>query len=184
MGKTRINHILVVGAGVMGCGIAQVFAANGYKTIMADLKEEFLETAMKRIVGNIEGMVEEGLADKTYGEAVKANLSTLLNSRIPEVAAQFDLVVEVIFENKEAKRDLYKILSDNCREDCIFASNTSGMDVFGVTADVLKNPERLVITHWFNPPHLMKIIEVVKGPDTSDETAQAMRELLERSLLY
>lgn len=179
MGKTRINHILVVGAGVMGCGIAQVFAANGYKTIMADLKEEFLETAMKRIVGNIEGMVEEGLADKTYGEAVKANLSTLLNSRIPEVAAQFDLVVEVIFENKEAKRDLYKILSDNCREDCIFASNTSGMDVFGVTADVLKNPERLVITHWFNPPHLMKIIEVVKGPDTSDEAAQAMRELLE-----
>ncbi len=173
----EIKNILVVGAGVMGGGIAQVFAANGYKTVMADLKEEFLETAKKRIDANIEGMKEEGLADDSYGEAVAANLSTILNSQIPEVAARFDLVVEVIFENKEAKHDLYKILSDNCKPDCIFASNTSGMDVFAVTEDIMKNPERLVITHWFNPPHLMKIIEVVKGPVTSDETAEAVRAL-------
>lgn len=163
----------------MGSGIAQVFAANGYQTVMADLKEEYLETAVKRIEGNIDGMVENGLADESYGQTVKANLSTIVNSQIPEYASRFDLVVEVIFENKDAKRDLYKLLSDNCREDCIFASNTSGMDVFGVTQDVLKNPERLIITHWFNPPHLMKIIEVVKGPKTSDETALAVRDLLE-----
>ncbi len=175
----EIKNILVVGAGVMGCAIAQVFAANGYHTVMADLKEEFLENAKKRIDANIEGMKEESLADDSYGKAVEENLSTILNSQIPEHAAQFDLVVEVIFENKEAKHDLYKILSDNCRPDCIFASNTSGMDVFSVTEDIMKNPERLVITHWFNPPHLMKIIEVVKGPKTSDETAETVRALLE-----
>lgn len=175
----EIKNILVVGAGVMGCAIAQVFAANGYHTVMADLKEEFLENAQKRINANIEGMKEESLADDSYGKAVEANLSTILNSQIPEHAQQFDLVVEVIFENKEAKHDLYKILSDNCRPDCIFASNTSGMDVFSVTEDIMKNPERLIITHWFNPPHLMKIIEVVKGPKTSDETAETVRALLE-----
>ncbi len=175
----EIKNILVVGAGVMGCAIAQVFAANGYHTVMGDLKEEFLENAKKRIDANIEGMKEESLADDSYGKAVEENLSTILNSQIPEHAAQFDLVVEVIFENKEAKHDLYKILSDNCRPDCIFASNTSGMDVFSVTEDIMKNPERLVITHWFNPPHLMKIIEVVKGPKTSDETAETVRALLE-----
>lgn len=175
----EIENILVVGAGVMGCAIAQVFAANGYHTVMADLKEEFLENAQKRINANIEGMKEESLADDSYGKAVEANLSTILNSQIPEHAQQFDLVVEVIFENKEAKHDLYKILSDNCRPDCIFASNTSGMDVFSVTEDIMKNPERLIITHWFNPPHLMKIIEVVKGPKTSDETAETVRGLLE-----
>lgn len=175
----EIKNILVVGAGVMGCAIAQVFAANGYHTVMADLKEEFLENAQKRINANIEGMKEESLADDSYGKAVEANLSTILNSQIPEHAQQFDLVVEVIFENKEAKHDLYKILSDNCRPDCIFASNTSGMDVFSVTEDIMKNPERLIITHWFNPPHLMKIIEVVKGPKTSDETAETVRGLLE-----
>ncbi|MDO4554846.1 MAG: 3-hydroxyacyl-CoA dehydrogenase family protein [Lachnospiraceae bacterium] len=177
--QKKIENILVVGAGVMGSAIAQVFAANGYKTVMADLKEEFIETALKRIDANIEGMVEESLADDSYGTAVKDNLTTILNAQIPDVAEKFDLVVEVIFENKDAKKDLYKILSDNCRPDCIFASNTSGMDVFSVTEEVMKNPERLIITHWFNPPHLMKIIEVVKGPKTSDETAEAVRTLLE-----
>ena len=175
----EIKNILVVGAGVMGGAIAQVFAANGYQTVMADLKQEFLDNALKRIDANIAGMKEESLADDSYSEAVKANLSTILNSQIPEEASKFDLVVEVIFENKEAKHDLYKILSDHCRPDCIFASNTSGMDVFGVTEDIMKNPQRLIITHWFNPPHLMKIIEVVKGPKTSDETAEAVRALLE-----
>lgn len=175
----EIRNILVVGAGVMGSAISQVFAANGYKTVMADLKEEFLETALKRIETNIDSMEEENLADGSYRGAVHANLSAILNSRIPETAGLFDLVVEVIFENKEAKHELYRILSDNCRPDCIFASNTSGMDVFAVTKDILKNPERLIITHWFNPPHLMKLIEVVKGPETSDETAEKVRKLLE-----
>lgn len=175
----EINKILVVGAGVMGSSIAQVFAANGYKTVMADLEQRFIDKAFETIDKNIAGLLQEGLADDSYGETVKKNLTGILNSQIPEVGKEFDFVVEVVPENKEIKKDTYKILSDSCREDCIFASNTSGMDVFDVTKDVLKNPERLLITHWFNPPHLMKIIEVVKGPKTSDEAIQVVRELLE-----
>ena len=81
MGKD-IKNILVVGAGVMGSGIAQVFAANGYKTVMTDLKEEFLKKAFKNIENNIAGMKEEGLADDTYKEAVNANLTAVLNNQL------------------------------------------------------------------------------------------------------
>ena len=175
-----INNILVVGAGVMGSSIAQVFAAYGYKTVMADLKQEFIDKAFSNIDKNIAGLVEEGLADDSYGKTVKENLTGILNSDIPARGKEFDLVVEVVPENPAIKKDTYQMLSDSCREDCIFASNTSGMDVFSLTDEFLKNPERLVITHWFNPPHIMKIIEVVKGPKTSDETAQAVREVLEK----
>lgn len=175
----EIKKILVVGAGVMGSSIAQVFAANGYQTVMADLKQEFIDRAFETISKNIAGLLEEGLADASYGEAVKANLTGILNSEIPDRAKEFDFVVEVVPEKKEIKKDTYQMLSGCCREDCIFASNTSGMDVFEVSKDVLKNPERLLITHWFNPPHIMKLIEVVKGPKTSDETAEAARALLE-----
>ncbi|WP_101875962.1 3-hydroxyacyl-CoA dehydrogenase family protein [Lachnoclostridium edouardi] len=175
-----IQNILVVGAGLMGSGIAQVFAANGYKTTVADLKQEFVDKAMKKIDSDIAEMKEEGLADDAYGAAVKENLTGILNSQIPEVAGQMDLVVEVIFENKDAKKELYQTLSNNCKENCIFASNTSGMDIFSLTDDFMKRPERMIITHWFNPPHLMKLVEVVKGPKTSDETAETIRALLEK----
>lgn len=94
-------------------------------------------------------------------------------------AKEIDCAFEVIYENKEAKRQIYALLNESCREDCIFASNTSGMDIFSVCDDVISHPERLIITHWFNPPHLMKLIEVVCGPKTSEETAAAVRGLLE-----
>lgn len=170
---------LVVGAGTMGSTIAQVFAAAGFKVIMADLKQEFLDGALDRIEGNIQGLYKENMADSSYGDAVKANLSCILNAQIPEYAKDVDVAIEVIFENEDAKKELYKILNDSCSSECIFASNTSGMDVFNVCKDVVENPERFIITHWFNPPHLMKIVEVVKGENTSDETAETMRKLLE-----
>ena len=171
--------ILVVGAGVMGSGIAQVLAANGLFVYMADLSMDYLQKSMERIDDNINYLQQNDMADEKYREAVHANIHMVTNDMIPEITSDLDFVFEVIFENKDAKRALYKTLSDHCPENCIFASNTSGMDVFSVCKDVLKNPGRLVIAHWFNPPHLMKLIEVVKGPETSDETAEITRGLLE-----
>lgn len=173
------EKVLVVGAGVMGASIAQVFAASGYTTVMADLEQAFLDKAWHNIEKNITGLQEEGLANASYDATVKANLTSILNEQIPERGQEFDLVVEVVPENPDIKKVTYQMLSDSCREDCIFASNTSGMDVFSLTEDFLKNPERLVITHWFNPPHLMKIIEVVQGPRTADATAEKVRVMLE-----
>lgn len=175
----EIKKILVVGAGVMGCSIAQVYAANGYKTVMADVNEDALEAAQKRIAANMDGLEAAGLAGDAYRKAVEKNLTCALNDEIPKIGQEFDLVAEAIYENPEAKHDLYQMLSDYCREDCIFASDTSAMNVFGVTEDCVKAPQRLVIAHWFNPPHLMKLIEIVRGPKTSDETVEAVRKLHE-----
>lgn len=174
-----IKNILVVGAGTMGNSIAMVFASNGYKTVMADIKQEFLDRAFNQIDKNIAGMKENGLiSGDEYEKTVKENLTGIINSDIPACAKDFDLVVEVVPENKDIKRSTYEMLSENCREDCIFASNTSGMDVFTLTESFMKNPSRLLITHWFNPPHLMKLIEVVQGPKTADAVADELKDLL------
>lgn len=172
-------NILVVGAGTMGSTIAQVMAAAGIKTTMADLEQRFLDGAKARIATQIEGLVENGLADESYGKNVDENLDTILNADIPGVAEKFDLVFEVVPENKDIKHSTYKMLNDNCRPDCIFCSNTSGMPVFDVTADIMPDQSRFLVTHWFNPPHMMKLVEVVYGPKTSDEVGQYVKGLLE-----
>ncbi len=170
--------ILVVGAGTMGSSIAQVFAANGHKTYISCRHEEHLDEAVERINDAIDGLMDEGLADGTYRENVNKNLKPLTSDRIPEIAAEVDVAIETIVEKPEPKRELYKVLNDNCKKDCIICSNTSGMDVFSVGKDVIDDISRLIITHWFNPPHLMKLIEVVRGEETSDETTEKMCRLL------
>ena len=175
MGK---KVILVMGAGTMGSSIAQVFASNGHKTYMSCRGAAHLDEARERINVAIDGLIEEGLADESYREAVNANLITLTSDKVPGIAKEIDVAVETISENPNAKRSTFQMLNDNCRPDCIFTSNTSGMDVFSVCEGVVEDQSRLIISHWFNPPHLMKLIEVVRGPKTSDETVAAMRELL------
>lgn len=171
--------ILVVGAGVMGRSIAQVFAAKGLTVYLTDLKEDYLRKAMQENDAAIDILIENGMADESYRDAVHRNIHTMTNDGIPSIGKEVDIAFEVIYEDKDAKREIYKLLSDSCREDCILASNTSGMDIFSVVDDVITHPERLIITHWFNPPHLMKLIEVVCGEKTSEETVAATRGLLE-----
>ena len=171
--------ILVVGAGVMGRGIAQVFAAKGLTVYLSDLKEEYLRKAEEEIGRAVDLLEENGMAEEGYRAAVRENIRYMTNDGIPAVGREIDCAFEVIYEDKAAKRELYALLDRSCRKDCIFASNTSGMDVFSVCEGVVERPERLIITHWFNPPHLMKLIEVVCGPRTSEETVAAVRGLLE-----
>lgn len=170
--------VLVVGAGVMGRGIAQVFAARGLTVYMSDLEQRYLDGALEQIDRAIGVLEANGLAGADYRQAVKANLRPITNDQIPDVGPEVDCVFEAIYENEEAKRALYRTLNASCRPDCLFASNTSGMDIFSVCDGVIDCPGRLVIAHWFNPPHLMKLIEVVRGPHTSAETAEQLRGLL------
>ncbi len=171
--------ILVAGAGTMGNSIAHVFAANGYTTYMSSRHQETLDQALERISAAVEVLKSEGMADEAYEAALRENLHPIHADEIPGIAPQLDVVFESVVEDPQAKRDLYSTLSDSCRTDCILASNTSGMDVFSVCEGAVENMERLIIAHWFNPPHLMKLVEVVKGPKTSDAVAERMRELLE-----
>lgn len=174
----EIKQILVVGAGVMGSSIAQVFAANGYPTVMADVDQASLDRATARIDANMAGLTKAQLIDSAYIETVHRNLSTMLSSEIAEHGKQFDLVAESVYESPKVKADVYQMLSSACRQDCIFASNTSAMDVFTVTKGVVSHPERMAIVHWFNPPHLMKLVEIVKGPETSEETVDTAKAVM------
>ncbi|MBQ6455450.1 MAG: 3-hydroxyacyl-CoA dehydrogenase family protein [Eggerthellaceae bacterium] len=171
--------ILVVGAGTMGNSIAHVFAAHGYVTYMSSRHQESLDKAQECIADAVALLKNEGIADDAYEETLQKNLHPVRADRIPDIAQEVDVVFETIVEDPQAKREIYGMLSENCRADCILASNTSGMDVFTLCEGTVENMERLIIAHWFNPPHLMKLVEVVKGPKTSDATVARMRKLLE-----
>ena len=171
--------VMVVGAGTMGLSMAQVMAANGIKTYMTSRHESTLKSAQEKINVAIDGLIKEGMADEQYREQVARHLFPITNDKFSEVGPEVDVVFETVVENPDSKRAIYQQLNDCCRADCIMASNTSGMDIFTVTSEVLSHPERLIIAHWFNPPHLMKLIEVVRGDHTSDETANTIRSLLE-----
>lgn len=177
--KFENANILVVGAGTMGASIAQVFAARGITVYLADIKTEYLAKAQQSIANNVAGLIKEGLADDIYRNAVEQNIHNITNTDIPAIGKKIDFAFEAVFESEEVKQSIYQLLNDNCRSDCIFASNTSGMDIFSVCRDVITHPDRLIIAHWFNPPYLMKLIEVVKGPQTSDATANMLRGLPE-----
>ena len=155
--------VMVVGAGTMGLSMAQVMAAHGIKTYMTSRHEATLQSAREKINTAIDGLIREGLADERYREQVDQHLFPVTNDKFPEIGKEVDVVLETVVENADSKRAIYQQLNDCCRPDCIMASNTSGMDIFTVTEGVLSHPERLIIAHWFNPPHLMKLIEVVRG---------------------
>ena len=171
--------ILVAGAGTMGNSIAHVFAANGYPTYMSSRHQETLDQALERIDAAVAVLKAEGMADDAYEAALRDNLQAIHFDEIPHIAQKVDVVFESVVEDPGAKRDLYHMLDETCRPDCIFASNTSGMDVFSVCKGAVDHMDRLVIAHWFNPPHLMKLVEVVRGPETSDATVERMCALLE-----
>ncbi len=180
MKELKEFKVLVAGSGTMGSSIAQVFAAAGHQVYLSHRKEgTSMAGAKVRIQEAIDGLIREGLATEDYRAAVAANLHYITNDEIPAIGKDLDIVFESIFEDPEVKRKFYAVLDQCCRADCILASNTSGMDIFSVCDGVLSDPQRLVVAHWFNPPHLMKLVEVVRGPKTSDETVQTVVQLLE-----
>lgn len=163
----------------MGSGIAQVFAAAGHETYLASRSEESSRAASVRVKTASESLVAEGMDDSSCMQAVERNLQLITYDDLQEIAPRADFVFESIIEDPSAKENLYEILGKCCRFDCVLASNTSGMDVFSLCGEHLANPGRLIIAHWFNPPYLMKLVEVVRGPRTSDATTHRMRSLLE-----
>ena len=178
MKKINDYVILVAGAGTMGNSIAQIFAANGHKTYLSCRHEDTLKEALNKMNKAIDGLIKEGLATEEYREAVNKNIHCLTIDKLDQIGSEVDFVFETIAENKDAKHALYEQLNKYCRDDVIFASNTSGMDIFNVCKDSIGNNERLIIAHFFNPPHLMKLVEVVLGENTSKKTVDTTVALL------
>jgi 3-hydroxybutyryl-CoA dehydrogenase len=167
--------MVVGGGGTMGSGIALIYAMNGFETIVVDQNDEFLARAKNLITNNAEFLVREGLASAEDAGRVPNLITYVKESELEKFAPKVDLVLESIFENADAKRDLFAKLDKYCRPDCIFCSNTSASNVFEIAK--ITHPERLLITHWFNPPFIMGLVEIVMGPDTSESVTEQVRAL-------
>jgi 3-hydroxybutyryl-CoA dehydrogenase len=161
-----IKRVVVVGAGTMGNGIAQVVAQAGYETTMVDVKQEFVDRGMNAIKTSLGKFVEKGKMSQADMEKALAVLHTSTDLK---AAKDADYVIEAVFERADVKMPVFKQLDEVCTKEIILASNTSGIPV-GLLASVTKRPEKIIGMHFMNPVPVMKGIEVVRSLLTSEET--------------
>ena len=171
-----INHVMVIGAGTMGNGIAHVFAQNGYPVIVVDTEEERIEAGIRTIEANMERQVGKGiLKAKQKDEALKRiHRSTDLKASVPEC----DLIIEAATENFGVKAELFRTLDSSAKKGAILASNTSSISITRL-AGVTGRPDKVIGMHFFNPVPVMKLVEIVRGIDTSNRTYKTIKELAE-----
>jgi len=171
-----IRKAAVIGAGTMGPGLALVFAMGGYRTALCDIREEALLTAMSVARSTLSLFAEKGLADPGGIETVLGRIEPCVS--LEEAAGDADLVIEAVTEDREAKRALYEQLDRICPERAVIASNTSYLNIFELMPR--RRLPRTVIAHWFAPPHIVPLVEVVRGEETARETVDLVMELLKK----
>ncbi|MGG4169190.1 3-hydroxyacyl-CoA dehydrogenase [Rossellomorea vietnamensis] len=172
-----MQNITVVGSGVMGKGIAYTCAVSGFNVYLNDINEEILEKAKKDIYSLLEGSLQKGfISENQYGKA-KDRLQ--FETDLESAARDADLVIEAVLEKMELKIDIFKRLDRICSEETILATNTSTMSPTEIGAQTSR-PDKVVAMHFFNPVHKMKLIEVIRGLETSDETVKLVKEVGER----
>lgn len=172
----EIKKVLVIGAGTMGNGIAHVFAQTGYDVILCDTFENALNKGFSTIEKNMGRQVSKG---KMTEEEMKAALSRITKSSNINDGKDADLVIEAIVENKDLKFKLFKDLDEITRPEVILASNTSTISITEIGA-VTKKADKVIGMHFMNPVPMMKLVEVIKGIATSDETYQIVKSLSEK----
>ncbi|MFA5585690.1 MAG: 3-hydroxyacyl-CoA dehydrogenase NAD-binding domain-containing protein [Saccharofermentanales bacterium] len=159
-------RVFVAGCGTMGSGIAQVFASYGHETIMYDRTEDLVERGFAAIDKQLARLLEKGRISQ---EGKDSLVSLLTRSTVLEDAKGADLVIEAIFEDLEAKRDLFTRLDALCGSDCLFASNTSSLSISDLAAG-LSHEANFLGMHFFNPAPVMKLVELIRGKASSAET--------------
>ncbi|MDF2675477.1 MAG: hbd [Clostridiales bacterium] len=165
--------VCVVGAGTMGAGIAQVFAAKGCNVVLCDVKEEFVDKGYNIINKGLSRLVEKGKMDQAIKDGIMGKIQKTI--RI-EDAKDSDLVVEAIIENMNVKKELFKNLDGVCKAETILASNTSSLSITEIAAATMR-PDRVIGMHFFNPAPVMKLIEIIRGIATSDDTFDKIKEM-------
>ncbi|MCB9932901.1 MAG: 3-hydroxyacyl-CoA dehydrogenase family protein [Planctomycetes bacterium] len=169
-----IAKIAVIGAGTMGHGIAQVAAMAEYHVALYDIKQDFVDRGLSAIQANLAKGVEKG---KVAPEVMDTTLNRIKGTvDLSTAAHQAQLVIEAIPEKLELKASLFGELEGLCDAGCIFASNTSSLSIEKIAA-ATKRPEKFIGMHFFNPVHIMKLLEIVVAPSTSEATLAAVREL-------
>ncbi len=172
----EIKTVGVVGAGQMGAGIAQVAAATGYAVVMNDIKDEFLEKGFAAIQGNLGRMVKKG---KLTEEEQNAVLGRIEGTTSIEDMVKADFVVEAATENENLKLQIFRNLDQSCRKGVILATNTSSISITKIAAATMR-PDKVIGMHFMNPVPVMKLVEVIRGLATSEETLKVTNELSEK----
>jgi len=175
MATDGIAHITVIGAGLMGHGIAQEFAHAGYHVRLQDVTEAQLETARTQIEKNLNVLAENDIIAWEHIPATLVRIQT--DTRLEAVAENADFVVEAVTENLRLKQEVFEKLDARCPPHTILASNTTALmpSQIGVNAT---RKDKILNTHYFNPPYLIPLVELIRSPDTSDETVNVTFELL------
>ena len=171
---SEIRNVTIVGAGTMGHSLAQVFAQGGCSVWLNDVKEGILERAKKLIASNLETLVELGIVEKNQKGPILDRVQTTV--KLEEAGKKADFVIEAIIEDEPAKKEMFSRLDKICPPETILASNTSYMDIFKFVET--KRPEKVLIAHWFAPPHIVPLVEIVRGPQTSPDTVDRVKALM------
>ena len=173
----NVKTIAVIGAGIMGRGIAHVAALGGYRTILEDIVPAALRKAEAEIRGNLDKAVELGKVQRSDADAAFTRLEYA--SSVEQAARDADIVIEAVPEEMESKIEIFTLLDKICRPSTILASNTSSLSITEISSVTYRAP-RCVGMHFFNPVHKMKLLEIVRGLETNEETIAAVVEVGKR----
>jgi 3-hydroxybutyryl-CoA dehydrogenase len=173
----EIKKVCVLGAGIMGAGIAQVVAEAGIEVSMRDIEDRFVEKGMATIKGNLDRAVSKGKMDAAAAAAVMGRVRGTVD--LKDAVAGADVVIEAVIEIMKLKREIMTELDAVCGPETIFASNTSGLSITEM-ASVTKRPDKVIGMHFFNPVPVMKLVELIRGFVTSDETFAALKALSDK----
>ena len=172
----EIKKVAVVGGGTMGNGITHVFALNNFKVSLVEVNEDLFNKAIATITKNLDRQVKkEVIKDDDKQNALK-NISKIIG--VEKTPNEVDLVIEAIYENKEAKLAIFNKLNDIVKPDTIFASNTSSISITELSAST--RPDKFIGMHFMNPVPMMKLVEIIRGYSTSDPTYQTIKSLAEK----
>lgn len=173
----EIKRIGVIGAGLMGSGIAQVAAQSGFQVNLMDVEQRFVDKGLATIEKNLKRMTEKGKIEASEADAVRSRIKTTLS--LSEAASDVDVTIEAVIEKMDLKKSVYKELESIAKPSTIFATNTSGLSITEMAA-VTSRPDRFVGMHFFNPVPVMKLVEVIRGYGTSDETVKVIKDLAQK----
>jgi len=169
----EIKKIAVIGGGTMGNGIAHVFALNGFDVFLTEMNDDYFSRAITTISVNLDRQIKKQL----ISEIDKVNILSKINKviGIENIPTDTNLIIEAIYENKEAKLNIFKDLENKLNPDCIFASNTSSISITELSA--ICRADKFIGMHFMNPVPVMKLVEIIRGYSTSDETYETIKQL-------
>jgi 3-hydroxyacyl-CoA dehydrogenase len=172
-----IKNVTVIGAGTMGNGIAHVFAQYGFKVILNDIKQEFIDRGLNAIKSNLDRQVKKGSLIEQQKAETLSRLKTTTD--LKDACSDADIVIEAVTENESVKKDLFKTIDSLTKPTTLLASNTSSISITALAA-VTSRPDRVVGMHFMNPVPVMKLVEIIRGHATSNDTYAAVRNLTEK----